>query len=113
MTGFAGDLTIAARLARRELRGGVRGFRIFLACLALGVAAIASIGSDMQASHTTDTTTIDGATRQFSSSHSRPPSDAWITNSSSPGAQVIAELERFRTFQRMIAPTVHSPVALR
>ena len=45
MSGFAGDLRIAARLARRELRGGVRGFRIFLACLALGVAAIAGIGS--------------------------------------------------------------------
>ena len=45
MSGFASDLGIAARLARRELRGGVRGFRIFLACLALGVAAIAGIGS--------------------------------------------------------------------
>ena len=38
-------LRIAARLARRELRGGLHGFRIFLACLALGVAAIAAIGS--------------------------------------------------------------------
>ena len=28
-------------LARRELRGGLKGFRIFLACLTLGVAAIA------------------------------------------------------------------------
>ncbi|WGH80328.1 FtsX-like permease family protein [Jannaschia sp. GRR-S6-38] len=35
----------AARIARRELRGGIRGFRIFLACLALGVAAIAAVGS--------------------------------------------------------------------
>ena len=33
------------RLASRELRGGVRGFRIFLACLVLGVGAIAAIGS--------------------------------------------------------------------
>lgn len=39
------SLRIAARLARRELRGGLRGFRILLACLALGVAAIAAIGS--------------------------------------------------------------------
>jgi putative ABC transport system permease protein len=39
------DLTMAARLARRELRGGLRGFRIFLACLALGVAAIAAVGT--------------------------------------------------------------------
>ena len=35
---------LAARLARRELRGGIHGFRIFLACLALGVAAIAAVG---------------------------------------------------------------------
>jgi putative ABC transport system permease protein len=35
----------AVRFARRELRGGIRGFRIFLACLVLGVAAIAGIGS--------------------------------------------------------------------
>ncbi|KMK65701.1 ABC transporter permease [Puniceibacterium sp. IMCC21224] len=39
------SLRIAARFARRELRGGLHGFRIFLACLALGVAAIAGVGS--------------------------------------------------------------------
>ncbi|WP_439521187.1 ABC transporter permease [Marivita sp.] len=38
-------LATAARFARRELRGGLKGFRIFLACLALGVAAIAGVGS--------------------------------------------------------------------
>jgi putative ABC transport system permease protein len=38
-------LLLAFRFARRELRGGVRGFRIFLACLMLGVAAIAGVGS--------------------------------------------------------------------
>ena len=36
---------LAARIARRELRGGINGFRLFLICLALGVAAIAAIGS--------------------------------------------------------------------
>ena len=30
------SLRIATRIARRELRGGLRGFRIFLACLLLG-----------------------------------------------------------------------------
>ena len=35
----------AFRLARRELRGGIGGFRVFLACLVLGVGAIAAIGS--------------------------------------------------------------------
>lgn len=39
------SLSLAARFARRELRGGLRGFRIFLACLALGVAAIAAVGT--------------------------------------------------------------------
>jgi len=36
---------LAARLMSRELRGGLSGFRIFLACLALGVAIIAGVGS--------------------------------------------------------------------
>jgi putative ABC transport system permease protein len=33
------------RLALRELRGGLKGFGIFLACIALGVAAIAGVSS--------------------------------------------------------------------
>ncbi len=37
-------MVLAARLARRELRGGLGQFRIFLLCLALGVAAIAGVG---------------------------------------------------------------------
>jgi len=36
---------LAARIARRDLRGGFKAFRLFLICLALGVAAIAAIGS--------------------------------------------------------------------
>ncbi|PUB14205.1 ABC transporter permease [Yoonia sediminilitoris] len=39
------SLRIASRFALRELRGGLRGFRVFLACLALGVAAIAAVGT--------------------------------------------------------------------
>lgn len=38
-------LALAWKFARRELRGGLRGFRVFLACLALGVAAIAAVGT--------------------------------------------------------------------
>ncbi|RAK65373.1 ABC transporter permease [Phenylobacterium kunshanense] len=37
------------RFAGRELRGGIKGFRIFLACLALGVAAIAAASSTAEA----------------------------------------------------------------
>jgi putative ABC transport system permease protein len=36
---------LSLRFARRELRGGLKGFRILVACLALGVAAIAAAGS--------------------------------------------------------------------
>ena len=35
----------AWRLARRELRGGLRGFGVFLSCLFLGVFAIAAVGN--------------------------------------------------------------------
>ena len=38
-----------AVFALREMRAGVRGFRVFLACLALGVAAIAAAGSTAEA----------------------------------------------------------------
>jgi putative ABC transport system permease protein len=33
------------RLGMRELRGGLKGFRIFIACLALGVMVIAAVGA--------------------------------------------------------------------
>ena len=39
------DLRLAWRVAQRELRSGLHGFRIFLACIVLGVWAIAVIGS--------------------------------------------------------------------
>lgn len=49
MTGGLQDWRIAWRIARRELRDGLRhglgGFRILIACLALGVAAIAAVGA--------------------------------------------------------------------
>ena len=38
-----GALTL--RFALREMRGGLRGFAVFIACIALGVAAIAGVGS--------------------------------------------------------------------
>src|SRR5690625_1436120 len=41
----AGMNAFALRLARRELRGGLAGFRVFLLCLVLGVGGIAAVGS--------------------------------------------------------------------
>ena len=37
-------MPLSLALALRELRGGLAGFRVFLLCLALGVAAIAAVG---------------------------------------------------------------------
>ncbi len=42
-------MSLSLTFARRELRSGVAGFRIFLACLALGVAALAAAGSTAEA----------------------------------------------------------------
>src|SRR5215471_4041212 len=36
---------LSLRYAFRELRGGLRGFYVFIACIALGVFAIAGVGS--------------------------------------------------------------------
>ncbi|HEY8581537.1 MAG TPA: FtsX-like permease family protein, partial [Capillimicrobium sp.] len=41
----AAGFALAVRLAWRDLRGGFSGFRVFLACIALGVAAIVGVGS--------------------------------------------------------------------
>jgi len=38
-------IPVVWRIAYRELRGGLKGFRIFMACLILGVMAIAAVGS--------------------------------------------------------------------
>jgi len=44
---FAGGWSVgfAGRFAWRDLRGGLRGFGVFIACIALGVLAIAGVGS--------------------------------------------------------------------
>lgn len=41
----AAGLALAARLAQRELRAGLRGFGVFLSCLFLGVFAVSAVGS--------------------------------------------------------------------
>ncbi len=41
----APSMTLALRLAFREMRGGLRGFGIFIGCIALGVAAIVGVAS--------------------------------------------------------------------
>jgi putative ABC transport system permease protein len=50
VTGFSrgsagAGLVLTLRLAARDLRGGLRGFVVFILCIALGVMAIAGVGS--------------------------------------------------------------------
>ncbi len=47
--GLTRAFRLASRFAFRELRGGLSGFYIFLACIALGVAAIGAVGSASRA----------------------------------------------------------------
>ncbi|MBB5700273.1 putative ABC transport system permease protein [Ochrobactrum daejeonense] len=42
---FTKSMALALRFALREMRGGLSGFYIFLACIALGVAAIGGVNS--------------------------------------------------------------------
>ncbi|MBK8456255.1 MAG: ABC transporter permease [Phyllobacteriaceae bacterium] len=42
---IASRLMLALRFAAREMRAGLRGFFVFLACIALGVGAIGAVGS--------------------------------------------------------------------
>ncbi len=44
-TSFARTLRLAIRFSAREMRGGLSGFMIFIACIALGVAAIGGVNS--------------------------------------------------------------------
>ena len=41
----AGGLPLPLRFALREMRGGLRGFYVFIACIALGVMAIAGVAA--------------------------------------------------------------------
>ncbi len=74
---------LAISLARRELRQGARGFRVFLACLWLGVAAIAAVGSlsqSLESGLARDGRALLGGDLDLRLSH-RPASDeqlAWL-----------------------------------
>jgi putative ABC transport system permease protein len=70
-------LPLAWRIARREQRGSARSFRIFLLCLAIGVAAIAAIGSlskALDASMHTDARSILGGDLELRMTH-QPATD--------------------------------------
>ncbi len=71
-------LSMALRLALRELRSGLQGFRIFLACLILGVSAIAVVGALSSALNTgiaNEGRSLMGGDVEFSTLYDTPSSD--------------------------------------
>ena len=45
MVSIVSDIQLVLRIALRELRGGLKGFYVFIACIALGVGAIVAVNS--------------------------------------------------------------------
>lgn len=92
------SLRIAAKFARRELRGGLRGFGIFLACLTFGVAAIAAIGtvrSSIQAGLEREGAALLGGDAELEFTYRFATDDelAWMTEH----ATEISEIADFRS----------------
>lgn len=92
------SLRLAARFARRELRSGFGQFRILLACLALGVAAIAAIGtlrSSIQAGLTQEGAVLLGGDAQmdFTYRFADDQERSWLAQN----AQDISEVTDFRS----------------
>lgn len=92
------SVAIAARIARRELRGGLAGFRILLVCLALGVAAIAGVGSvraAIEAGLARDGAVLLGGDAQVSFTYrfADPAERNWLDAQ----AEAVAEIVDFRS----------------
>jgi putative ABC transport system permease protein len=84
----------AFAIARRELRGGLRGFRVFLACLALGVAAIAAVGSvrvSIEAGLTREGATLLGGDGEmtFTYRFAEPAERAWMAATATAVSEVV------------------------
>ncbi|MBU1611522.1 MAG: ABC transporter permease [Proteobacteria bacterium] len=76
---FGRELRLALTLARRELRSGVRGFGIFLACLTIGVGAMSTVGlmtASLKAGLAADAAKILGGDLVVSLSHRPAPAEA-------------------------------------
>ena len=86
-------LGLALRLARRELRHGLKGFTVFLACLTLGVGAIAGVGSLSAAigqGLARDGQALLGGDMEFRLSQRAPSAEekAWITARGTPSETI-------------------------
>ena len=89
---------VAFRLALRELRGGLRGFYVLLACLALGVAAIAAVGtvrSAIEQGLDRESARLLGgdAEMEFAYRYANEAERAWMAEK----AQAVSEIVDFRS----------------
>ena len=92
------SLRVATQIARRELRGGLQGFRIFLACLLLGVGAIAAVGTvrvSIEQGLQQEGATILGGDAEVSFTHrsAGEKEQAWLGNN----ARALSEIIDFRS----------------
>ncbi len=88
------SLGYSATIARRELRGGLNGFRIFLLCLLLGVAAIAGIGtvrSAIDAGLASEAASLLGGDAEMNFTHRKASVDerAWIEANSVANSEIL------------------------
>lgn len=88
------SMVAATRIARREIRGGLRGFAVFLACLILGVATIAAIGSvrsAIQAGLAAEGATLLGGDAALSFTYRRAsdPERAWMDTTALQTSEII------------------------
>ncbi len=87
-------LAVARKIAARELRGGLSGFYILLLCLALGVAAIAAVGtvrSAIQEGLERESSAILGgdAEIQFTYRFASEEERNWIINASTASSEIV------------------------
>jgi len=88
------SLLQSATIAKRELRGGLAGFRIFLLCLLLGVAAIAGIGtvrSAIDAGLSSEAASLLGGDAEMNFTHRKASEEelAWIDANSLVASEVL------------------------
>ncbi|MBW2690978.1 MAG: ABC transporter permease, partial [Deltaproteobacteria bacterium] len=92
----------ALRLVKRELRGGLRGFGVFLTCLFLGVFSISAIGSFTESAKSgllADASALLGGDFEVRLAHRQLPSEAMDFLSAR------GELSHITTMRTMVANT--------
>lgn len=106
-------LPVALRLVRRELRSGLRGFGVFLACLFLGVFAISAIGSFTAAARSgllTDASALLGGDLEVELQH-RPLTEEQLGFLQRYGA--VSQVRSLRTMASDLGGTQHTLVELK